>query len=57
LNTSDIVSAIEALRARGLEFLSIPDSYYENLRERLASAGMKLAEDLNRLQVVKLKSN
>lgn len=26
LNTADIVGAIEALRARGLEFLSIPDS-------------------------------
>jgi 4-hydroxyphenylpyruvate dioxygenase len=45
------VRAIEALRARGLDFLSIPDSYYANLRERLADAGMKLSEDLGQLQV------
>lgn len=54
LNTGDIIHAIEALRARGLEFLSIPDSYYANLRERLAQAGMHLQEDLTRLQKLKI---
>ena len=42
LNTSDIITAIKALRARGLEFLSIPDNYYDSLRQRLASASIKV---------------
>ncbi|GMR40931.1 hypothetical protein PMAYCL1PPCAC_11126, partial [Pristionchus mayeri] len=50
LNTSDIITAITALRARGLEFLSIPTSYYTNLRERLKEANIKVAEDMDKLQ-------
>ncbi|GMS87418.1 hypothetical protein PENTCL1PPCAC_9593, partial [Pristionchus entomophagus] len=50
LNTSDIISAITALRSRGLEFLSIPASYYTNLRERLKEANIKVAEDMDKLQ-------
>lgn len=49
LNTDNIIGAIEALRARGVEFLSIPASYYTNLRERLAQAGRALDEDLGQL--------
>jgi len=54
LNSSDIIHAIEALRERGLEFLSIPDSYYDNLRNRLKTANMELDEDLNKLQKLKI---
>lgn len=50
LNTRDIITAITALRARGLEFLTIPSSYYENLRKRLSESKVKVAEDLNKLQ-------
>ncbi|KAI6176766.1 4-hydroxyphenylpyruvate dioxygenase [Aphelenchoides bicaudatus] len=50
LNTRDIITAITALRARGLEFLSIPNSYYDNLRKRLAVSKVKVAEDLDKLQ-------
>uniref|UniRef100_A0A8R1IZU8 4-hydroxyphenylpyruvate dioxygenase n=2 Tax=Caenorhabditis japonica TaxID=281687 RepID=A0A8R1IZU8_CAEJA len=50
LNTTDIITAIEALRARGCEFLSIPSSYYDNLRERLASAPITVKEDMDHLQ-------
>ncbi|CAI5444148.1 unnamed protein product [Caenorhabditis angaria] len=50
LNTSDILKAIEALRARGCEFLTIPDAYYTNLRERLANSPIKVAENLDHLQ-------
>ena len=38
---------IKNLRARGLEFLSIPATYYENLREKLSTAKITVAEDLN----------
>jgi len=53
LNTSNIIKAIESLKFRGLQFLSIPDSYYLNLRERLDAAKMKIEEDINILQVCK----
>jgi len=50
LNTSDIIAAITHLRARGLGFLRVPDTYYAAMRERLAAAGMAVKEDLAVLQ-------
>lgn len=50
LNTSNIIKAIENLRARGMHFLSVPDTYYDQLRERLKSSGVKIKEDMNVLQ-------
>uniref|UniRef100_A0AC34GQ57 4-hydroxyphenylpyruvate dioxygenase n=1 Tax=Panagrolaimus sp. ES5 TaxID=591445 RepID=A0AC34GQ57_9BILA len=50
LNTKDIISAIKALRARGMEFLTIPRNYYDNLRERLKDAKISVKEDLDILQ-------
>eukprot|EP00494_Astrolonche_serrata_P028071 UN28336 len=35
INTKDIIKALPALRARGLDFLTIPKKYYDNLRQRL----------------------
>jgi hypothetical protein len=34
---------------RGVLFLSIPPSYYENLKLGLANAGIKVAEDIERI--------
>ncbi len=34
IGTDDIVSTIAALRANGVEFLEVPDTYYEMLRKR-----------------------
>ena len=39
------------MRARGQEFLTIPDTYYEELREQLKHSKVKIEEDLNVLQV------
>lgn len=50
LNTQDIIEAIINLRARGTEFLSVPDSYYDALREKLKSSRTKVAEDMDILQ-------
>ena len=50
LNTRDIISAITHLRARGVVFLRVPDTYYEALEARLASAGVKVKEDLATLR-------
>ena len=42
------------MRERGLEFLSIPDAYYVNLRERLASSNLAIKEPLEQLQKLKI---
>ncbi|KAG2175577.1 hypothetical protein INT43_001224 [Umbelopsis isabellina] len=54
LNTSDIITAITNLRARGCDFLNIPSSYYETLRARLSerdkTSKMPVTEDIDILQ-------
>ncbi|XP_014482949.1 PREDICTED: 4-hydroxyphenylpyruvate dioxygenase [Dinoponera quadriceps] len=54
LNTSDIITAITHLRARGMDFLEVPDSYYDMLRNRLQLSGTKIVEDLDILQKLKI---
>ncbi|XP_036436407.1 4-hydroxyphenylpyruvate dioxygenase [Colossoma macropomum] len=54
LNTSDIIQAIVNLKARGMEFLSAPDTYYDSLREKLKTAKIKVKEDLKTLQDLKI---
>lgn len=50
LNTSDIITAVRNLRARGLEFLTIPSSYYDILEENLKSSRTKIKEDMQLLK-------
>ncbi|KAG9658641.1 4-hydroxyphenylpyruvate dioxygenase, partial [Aureobasidium melanogenum] len=45
--TTDIVTAIRNLRARGMEFIKVPETYYVAMRKRLEAAGMKLNEDFD----------
>lgn len=54
LNTSDILTAVKNLRARGMHFLTIPDTYYELLRKNLASSKVKVKEDLKILQELQI---
>ncbi|KJE96331.1 4-hydroxyphenylpyruvic acid dioxgenase [Capsaspora owczarzaki ATCC 30864] len=54
LRTEDVIASVSALTKRGVEFLSVPDTYYENLRIRLASASIKVAENLDELQKLKI---
>src|SRR5947209_1632173 len=46
LNTKDIVHTVTELKKRGLEFLGVPDTYYEMLPERVG----KIDEDIKVLQ-------
>lgn len=39
LRTPDIVTAVTALRARGVQFIDVPSTYYTALRARLYGAG------------------
>lgn len=51
LKTDNIINAITQLRARGVQFLRVPDTYYEGLRARLAvSTNIKVKEDLETIQ-------
>lgn len=38
------------MKSRGCEFLTIPPAYYDLLRKRLAEAGTKVHEDLDKIQ-------
>lgn len=54
LNTNDIITAIKNLRARGVEFLTIPDAYYDMLRKQLANSKVQIKEDLKLLQELQI---
>ena len=43
MSTEDIVSTVAALRARGVRFLTVPDTYYEDVRTRLADLDLPWA--------------
>jgi 4-hydroxyphenylpyruvate dioxygenase len=42
--TDDILSTVRALRANGVEFLDVPESYYETLHERVGKIEEPLVE-------------
>ncbi|CAG2102245.1 unnamed protein product [Medioppia subpectinata] len=50
LNTENIIEALKALRARGMEFMKTPDSYYKQLKEKLKTSKVKIVEDMDVLQ-------
>jgi 4-hydroxyphenylpyruvate dioxygenase len=52
LRTNDIITAVGNLRARGVEFISVPSTYYETMRLRLKTSARtwELQEDFNTLQ-------
>lgn len=55
LLTDDIISAITNLRARGVEFIKVPETYYDNMWTRLKKAGMmpkEAWEDIKRLDIL-----
>ncbi len=45
VSTEDIYTTVEGLRERGIEFMDVPDTYYDAIDERLPGHG----EDLSRL--------
>ena len=44
MSTRDICATVRALRLRGVEFLRVPDTYYEDLRERVGAIDEDFAE-------------
>ncbi|KAF3766101.1 4-hydroxyphenylpyruvate dioxygenase [Cryphonectria parasitica EP155] len=52
LLTPDIISTVMALRARGVQFIDVPSTYYETMRHRLKTErrGWELKEDFETLE-------
>ncbi|KOS37944.1 hypothetical protein ACN38_g11247 [Penicillium nordicum] len=48
--TNNIIEAVDSLQKRGVDFLSVPDTYYVDVRKRLQRMGTKVAEDIDTLQ-------
>ena len=51
LRTDDIVATVQALRDRGVRFMRVPDTYYDEAKERLAEFDLPWAE-LQRLNIL-----
>jgi 4-hydroxyphenylpyruvate dioxygenase len=54
MHTDDIIKTIQAMRDRGQDFIQVPDKYYLNLKERLATSKVQIKEDLDVLQKNKI---
>jgi len=52
LKTSDIITTVTNMKARGVEFISVPPKYYTTMRERMKSGALrwKLKEDFNEIE-------
>ena len=50
LHTDDIIKSVSILKDRGVEFLDVPDTYYEALPKRLP----QITEDISQLQALKI---
>jgi 4-hydroxyphenylpyruvate dioxygenase len=50
LRTTNIIDAVSNLRARGVDFISVPETYYANMRIRLKRSGMRLEESFETIQ-------
>lgn len=48
MSTGDIIHTVETLRANGIEFLRVPDAYYDILPDRIKNVGVK--EDLAKIE-------
>lgn len=50
LRTDNIIETVHNMMERGVEFISVPPTYYTMMKERLQRSGLKLDEDFARLQ-------
>ncbi|XP_016009307.2 4-hydroxyphenylpyruvate dioxygenase [Rousettus aegyptiacus] len=54
LKTQDIITTIRSLKERGMEFLNTPPTYYKQLREKLKSAKIRVQENMDTLEELKI---
>ncbi|XP_077895357.1 4-hydroxyphenylpyruvate dioxygenase-like isoform X1 [Ictidomys tridecemlineatus] len=54
LKTQDIITAIRNLQERGMEFLTVPSTYYKLLRENLKTAKIRVKESIDVLEELQI---
>ncbi|MCJ8735365.1 hypothetical protein PDJAM_G00246110 [Pangasius djambal] len=54
MNTSNIIKAIRNLKDRGMEFMTVPNTYYQQLREKLKDSKVTINEDLSILEELQI---
>lgn len=54
MNCNDIITTVTRMQSRGVEFLTIPDTYYENLKKGLANSEVNVEEDIEILKKLKI---
>ncbi|GAM24878.1 hypothetical protein SAMD00019534_080530 [Acytostelium subglobosum LB1] len=54
LTTDNIIESAINLRKRGIQFLNIPTEYYTALRKKLATASIKVREDIDVLEQLQI---
>ncbi|KAK9329892.1 Glyoxalase/Bleomycin resistance protein/Dihydroxybiphenyl dioxygenase [Lipomyces starkeyi] len=50
LRTQNIIETITNMKARGVEFISVPSTYYEQMRIRLSNSSIKITENFTTLE-------
>lgn len=54
LLTDDIVSVVSNMRERGMDFLNTPDTYYDQLKQRLKDCPVEIKQDIEQLKELKI---
>lgn len=54
LRTNDIIEAVTNLRARGVEFIQVPRSYYSEMRKKLSASNMEIKESFAAIEKLNL---
>lgn len=55
MRTDDIITTVQRMKARGVEFLDkIPDSYYDRLFDGMKNVGMEVKEDIEIIRKLKI---
>lgn len=54
LLTDDIISVVSNMRERGMDFLNTPDTYYDQLKERLKGCPVGIKQDIEQLRKLKI---
>lgn len=50
LKTDNVLEAVAALRKRGVEFLSVPKTYYDSFRKKLPTLNIQVKEDIDTIE-------
>ena len=54
MRSEDIITTVSRMKARGTKFLEVPDTYWATLKKRLAKSPVKVVEDIDTLQKLKI---